>query len=29
MILKEVDIDGKKVKFRASATVPRLYRRFL
>lgn len=28
MILKEIDIDGKKVKFRASATVPRLYRRF-
>lgn len=28
MILKEIDIDGNKVKFRASATVPRLYRRF-
>ena len=28
MIVKEIEIDSKKVKFRASATVPRLYRRF-
>lgn len=26
MIKKEIEIDGKKVPFRASATVPRLYR---
>lgn len=26
MILREIDIDGKKIPFRASATVPRLYR---
>lgn len=28
MIVKDIEIDGKNVKFRASATVPRLYRRF-
>lgn len=28
MILKEIEIDGKKVAFRASATIPRLYRAY-
>ena len=28
MIKKEIEIDGKKVPFRASATIPRLYRAF-
>ncbi len=28
MIKKDIEIDGKKISFRASATVPRLYRAF-